>query len=215
MLRLSDRPFIAKGTRQYIYEHPNDPDLLVKVPQPGTFDSQGHLPETGWMRRRLKRSTMYNGFLREFREYLELQARTQAIGVTLPICPVHGTTPTDLGLGLIYERISEPDGSLSPNLAELIETGRFENKHFDLLHNLFDSLIENHVLVSNKNLSNIVFQTREADQGSFIWIDNFGSKQAIPLRKWFKWENARNLNRLRKQVIVKTELALARRTRRN
>lgn len=210
MLRLSDKPVIAKGNRQHVYSHPNDPIALVKVPQPGTFDAQGHLPGTSWIGRRFRVATMYNGFLREFRQYLELKARQQEPGVVLPICEVHGTIPTDLGLGLVYERISDPDGTLPPTLKEMMAAGRLEPWHLNLLHGFFDALIEHHVVVSNKNPNNIVFQTQGVGRGRFVWIDSFGCKQALPLRKWSKWLNTRGLNRVRDQIVGKAEKALTR-----
>ncbi len=215
MLRLSDKPVIAKGNRQHVYSHPNDPIALVKIPQPGTFDAQGHLPNTSWLGRRLRQATMYNGFLREFRQYLELKARLQDPDVVLPICEVHGTTPTDLGLGLVYERISDPDGSLPPTLSEMIKTNRLEPWHLKLLHGFFDTLIEYQVVITNKNPNNIVFQTQGAEQGRFVWIDSFGCKQAVPLRKWSKWVNTRGLNRVRDEIVAKAEKALARRKKAN
>ena len=209
MLRLSAESVIARGKRQYVYAHPNDPALLVKVPQPGTFDAHGHIPNTKWIARRFRRATMYNGFLREFRECLELKARVQEPGVQLPICEVHGTVPTDLGLGLVYERISDPDGNLPPTLKEMIQARKLEPQHLKLLHDFFDALIENHVVLSNKNLNNIVFQTKKVGPGRFVWIDSFGCKQLVPLRKWSKWLNARGLNKVRNHVVGKAEAALA------
>jgi len=209
MLNLSDKPVIAKGNRQHVYLHPNDPTRLVKIPQPGTFDAQGHVPKTNWFERRFRRATMYKGFLREFREYLELKARLQEPGALLPICEVHGTTPTDLGLGLVYERIADPDDSLPPTLKEMIEAGSLEPWHLEFLHSFFDKLIKNHVVISNRNLNNLVFQTQGPRLGRFIWIDSFGCKQAVPLRKWSKWLNSRSLNRLRDFVVGRAKEALA------
>ncbi|WP_171127995.1 MULTISPECIES: YrbL family protein [unclassified Ruegeria] len=211
MLELIDKPVIAKGNRQHVYAHPYDSTLLVKVPQPGTFDARGHLPNTGWIERKIRRATMYSGFLREFREYLELKARLQEPGALLPICEVHGTTPTDLGLGLVYGRISDSDGNLPPTLHEMIQSGRLEPLHLKLLNEFFDTLIKNHVVLSNKNLSNIVFQKQKDGFGRFVWIDSFGCKQLVPLRKWSKWLNTRGLNKVRKQVVGHAERALTKR----
>ncbi|WP_170386909.1 YrbL family protein [Ruegeria atlantica] len=209
MLRLSAEPVLAKGNRQYVYAHPSDPALIVKVPQPGTFDDHGHIPNTNRIERRFRRATMYKGFVREFREYLELKARVQQPGVQLPICEVHGTVPTDLGLGLVYERISDPDGNLPPTLRQMIDEGHLASWHLTLLHTFFDTLIDNHVVVSNKNLSNIVFQTQGARLGRFVWVDSFGCKQALPLRKCSSLINAYGLNRVRKVIVGRAEEALA------
>ncbi|AXI46175.1 hypothetical protein C1J03_09165 [Sulfitobacter sp. SK012] len=210
MLKLSDEPVIAKGNRQHVYAHPGDPTLLVKIPQPGTFEPDGHIPNTNWFERRFRRATMYKSFVREFREYLELKAHRQEPGVLLPICAVHGTVPSDLGLGLVYERISDPDGSLPPTLKEMIDTGCLEAWHVPLLNAFFDTLIAQHVVVSNENLNNIIFQTERPGHGRFVWIDSFGCKQAIPTRKWSKWLNTRRLERVRSLFVAQAEEALAR-----
>ncbi|WP_299287446.1 YrbL family protein [uncultured Tateyamaria sp.] len=210
MLKLSDKPVIAKGERQHVYAHPDDPTLLVKVPQPGTFDADGHLPDAGWLTRRLRRATMYKGFLREFVAYLELKAEHQDPDARLPISAVHGTVQSDLGLGLVYERISDPDGSLPPSLKELMDSGRLEAWHVTALHTFFDTLIAHHVVVSNKNLKNIIFQTEGPGHGRFVWIDSFGCKQSIPLRKWSKRLNTRRLEDLRRLFVGRAEGALGR-----
>lgn len=212
MLRLLDKPVLAKGKHQHVYAHPDDPTLLVKVPQPGTFDALGHVPKTSRTKRFFCRATMYKCFLREFREYLELKARQQEPGMPLPVCEVHGTVPTDIGLGLVYQRISAPDGSLSPSLKHMIETGQLETRHVPLIHSLFDELIEKHIVVDDRNLDNIVFYEPEPGRGRFIWIDGFGSNQALPLRKWFKQLNARRLEKVRRKFVGRAEEALATRS---
>ncbi|MEM1273662.1 MAG: YrbL family protein [Pseudomonadota bacterium] len=208
MLVLSDKPIIAKGKNQYVYEHPHNPSRLVKVPQPHAFDAEGHKPNTKGIARRFRPATMYKGFLREFRQYLELKSRRQEPDDVLPICEVHGTTPTDIGLGLVYERVADPDGALPPSLGEMIKTERLEPWHLPILNAFFDDLIENHVMISNDNLDNVIFQTYGPRQGRFVWIDSFGCKQAIPLKKWSKQLNARSLNRYRAFFVNQAEAAL-------
>ena len=200
-MKLSDAHIIAKGNRQNIFAHPSDPTLIIKVPQPGTFDTDGHLPRAGWFSRRFRRATMYRDFLREFREYIELKARYQEPDALLPICAVHGTVPSDLGLGFIYERISDPDGSLPPTLRELIDTKQMDAWHMSILDKFFDTLIAHDVIISNKNLKNIIFQTVRPGHGRFVWIDSFGSKQVLPIYKWSKWLNTLNLERKRRQIV--------------
>ena len=208
MLELKDKPVIARGNRQFVYAHPHDPSLLVKVPQPGTFDKDGHIPKAGLLERRFRRATMYKGFLREFREYLELVARWQDADAVLPVCAVRGTEPTDLGLGLVYERISDPDGSLPPSLHEMVEAGTLRRWHLPLLDAFFDSLVQNHVVVSNGNPGNIIFQSQGDRSGRFVWIDSFGCKQAIPYRKWSKMLNARRLEKIRTRFLSRARAAL-------
>lgn len=209
MLVLTDKPVIAQGNQQYVYVHPHNPSRLVKVPQPETYDAEGHSVHTKGIVRIFRPGSMYKGFLREFRQYLELKARRQELNAVLPICEVHGTVPTDLGLGLVYELVADPDGTLPPSLKQMIDAGKVEQWHLPLLNAFFDEMIENHILISNRNLNNIIFQTQGPGKGRFVCIDSFGCKQAIPLKKWSKRLNTRALNRYREFFVGKAEAALS------
>ena len=80
-------------------------------------------------------------------------------------------------------------------------------------HYLSRACLPQHCFLKNPN--NIVFQTQGDGQGRFVWIDSFGCKQAVPLRKWSKWVNTRGLNRVRDEIVAKAEKALARRKKAN
>ncbi len=190
---LSDLQPIAAGRRQNVYEHPSDPTALVKVPKPETCDDQGNLLQRR-LTDRFRRATAFGDFLREIREYLELKARHPQPGVELPLCEVRGLVQTDLGVGLVYERISDPDGSLAPTLKALIASGRAGARQIDELDAHFRDLREKHVVLSNFNLDNVVYQTRPDGTGRFVWVDSIGCKQFVPTRRWFRRMNDRKLS---------------------
>jgi PhoP regulatory network protein YrbL len=194
IIRLSGHSHIAEGRRQFVFEHPNDAGSLIKVNKP----EQPYEPK-GPIKRffsRFRYNGEYQDFLREFREYLELRERCSTSGEELPLCEVRGIVQTDLGIGLVYERISNPDGQLAPTLKALIDTGRIGEQQIEELEAHFRSLKENRVSLSNFNLRNIVYQSAPDGHGRFVWIDSFGSKQFVPWRKWFKSLNDRKLRKI-------------------
>ncbi|MCA0926975.1 YrbL family protein [Ruegeria profundi] len=209
-LKLKNSQVISQGNRQFVYQNPDDPNTLLKVPQPHTTNGQANLVTDSWFDRKFRRSTTYKGFLREFHESFDLMVRFQNRSDPIPVCEVRGVLQTDIGIALVYERISDPDGQLSPSLQELAESGRLTPHHLDCLDKHFDELIEAKVLVSNKNTRNIVFQTFPDGSGRWVWIDSFGSKQIVPVRRWFQFLNRRKINQIRERFMGVAEDALRR-----
>ncbi|WP_170409793.1 YrbL family protein [Ruegeria arenilitoris] len=208
LVRLKNSEVIAQGNRQFVYQHPDASDALLKVPQPDTTDGQNGLLGDTWFDRTFRRSTVFKGFLREFHESFDLMVRYQHRDEAIPVCEVRGVVQTDIGLALVYERISEPDGQLSPSLKELAKSGGLTQEHLASLHKHFDMLIEEQVLISNKNTGNIVYQTFSDGSGRWVWIDSFGSKQIIPVRRWFRSLNRRKINQIREKFTTVAENAL-------
>ncbi|MGR3660295.1 MAG: YrbL family protein [Paracoccaceae bacterium] len=195
---LSDKPIIAQGSRQHVYDHPLDPTSLIKFPMPETYNtSDANLKDRKKWSDRFRRSTAFRDFLREMREYVELKAKHQKAGAKLPLCAVRGIVQTDMGLGLVYERVSEPDGSLSPNLDDLIGSNQVQQRHFDAFEDFFDSLLKYDIVVCDMSLDNLVYHTDTDGDSRIIWIDSFGSKRPIPLRRWFKTLNNRKIEQVR------------------
>jgi len=199
LINLKGRQVIAQGNRQFVFEHPNAPDTLLKIPQPQTMDENSNLLSDTWFDRIFRRATVFKGFLREFHESFELMARHQKCVAIIPVCEVRGIVQTDMGLALMYERISDPNDQLSPNLQELIHSGHFTQAHLDSLNKHFDLLIEERVIISNQNPKNIVYQTLKDGSGRWVWIDSFGCKQAVPLRRWSKRLNRRKIEQIRQK----------------
>ncbi|CUH44590.1 YrbL family protein [Ruegeria atlantica] len=201
LLEIGNSPVIAKGNRQFVYEHPFDKGLLLKVPQPHTMDAGSRLVTDKWYDRLFRRATAFKGFMREFDEAFFLMIRHQESPEVMPVCRVFGTAPTDKGLALVYERISDPDGQLSPSLGQLIAEDRLTPQHLSDLNNHFDQLSDERVIISNKNTGNLVYQTWPDGSGRWVWIDSFGSKQVIPLRRWVRSYNDRKLGQVRKKFF--------------
>ncbi|MEP1929833.1 MAG: YrbL family protein, partial [Roseibium sp.] len=202
VLVLSGSPIIAQGNHQYVYEHPLDPTSLIKFRKLEDYDAStaNLIGRKKWHERFIyRRSTAVQDFLREFREYVELKSKHQHAGAILPLCAVRGIVQTDMGLGLVYERISEPDGTLSPNLKKLIEEGQLQRRHLDAFETFIDSLLQHNIVGSMMTLDNLVYQTDVDGLSRIVWIDSFGSKRYLPLRRWFRFLNNRKIEQVRKK----------------
>lgn len=209
LIKLSNQKRITDGKRQNIYEHPDDPTTLIKITKPKTFDSNGNLKERRFSDR-FRPATAFRSFLLEFNEFLLLKARNQSPNPALPLCQIRGIAQTDIGLGLLYERISNPDGTLAQPLKQLITSGNIAQQHLDEIEVFFQNQINNHVVVGNFNPLNIVYQINADGSGRFVWIDSFGSKQFIPIRSWFKSQNARKIRKIRALHVGNMQAALKR-----
>ncbi len=195
VLVLSDREPVAQGRRQYVYEHPDADDTLVKVLKPETYDAEGNLVRRRWLDRFSKASAYYP-FKREFAEFVDLKARHPEPGIDLPLCYIQGIVQTDLGLGFLFEKIADPDGSLSETVFEISKRKGATRQHLDDLKPFFETLEAHHVVLGDLNTKNVVYQLREDGTGRYVCIDGTGSKQAIPLRKWFRSQNTRKIRQL-------------------
>ena len=216
LIRLSGSGHIAAGKQQLIYEHPEDPTSLIKIYQPHKCDVTGNRPykpdvnglERQRFRDRFRRATAYRRFLREFAEYLQVKASCQASDPLLPISEIRGVVPTDLGLGMVYERISDPDGSLSPTLKDIVSTGCLTQKHLIAVDEFFERMIAQHLTVGDLNLSNIVYQTSLENNGRVVCIDGFAKKQRIPYLRLSKRLNTRELIKWKRKVQARFERTL-------
>ena len=198
---LGDNPVIASGRRQNVYDHPSDMHSIIKIPKPETCDQFGSLLEESYTKSHLRRATAYHGFLREFREFVEVAARTQNSDIVLPIVKVLGVVETDLGLGCVYEKIAEPSGQLSPTLLHLKRSGMITSEHIEAMERHFQQVISLNVIMSDKNPLNMVFQTLRGGSSRFVRIDSFGLKTLVPLRRWSPTLNERKVKKMREYFL--------------
>jgi hypothetical protein len=186
---------IARGHMRLVFEHPEFPGALIKVVDPAFVDDKGQLTSK-YLRRRAWLKRRIGGFLAVKRELGEfLVARTTLDGDDWPIARIFGFVETGLGLGLVVEKISDPDGGLAPTLDQMLSTKRFKAVHRPLLARLFDELAERHICIGNMHVRNIVLAGTPGEGGRFVGIDGLGEKAAIPLADWSKRFNALQVRR--------------------
>lgn len=200
VLTLSNLTPIAAGSTRLVFQHPADPDLLVKVVRPERVGKRfaDRLRLGTRLRITQRRARQYIYYLREINEHLALHARSEADAYALTtIC---GFAETDMGLGLISRAIRGRDGGYAPTLAALIGERRFTATAGRHLAAFIDQLRRSDILVFDLNAKNIVYG-HDAEHGDhFVLIDGIGEKTLFPvkaasrlLNRYSKWKHIRRL----------------------
>ncbi|MGR3660296.1 MAG: YrbL family protein [Paracoccaceae bacterium] len=175
---LSGKEPIAKGRKQSVYDHPDDPKTLVKVL------TEGPEPRRLIPRYSEFRYGSYRPWHREISEYLSLLNRgVHEIG---RLSALHGLATTSHGPALLVEKLTGPDGHLAPTLRQMIratapgsrERGSLEEEVGDLL----DDLDRGRIIVGDLHPGNIV-RAVERD-GRLVVIDGLGERTLIPITQF-------------------------------
>jgi hypothetical protein len=189
---------LAKGNVRFVFEHPENPNLLVKVMRPDLVEAR-YGEGAAWFRRG-RRFDPYLLFVREIREYVAAYA---SHGRSLPFAQtVRGLAETDLGLGLVTDAARGPDGKLAPTLAKLIQVGDFDEAAESALETFLAGLLESDLVVSDLHERNTVYASRADGERFFVMIDGLGSSNV--LKSWSRALNRRSkvkrIVRLRKRI---------------
>lgn len=188
MLNLQDSEPLACGHLRAVYQHPEQADRLIKIMRPEIVNQRWG----GILRwyKRLPRARHYSGFVRELKEYIAFKARyPQAL---TSIAPVWGVVETDLGLGLIVQKIVGPQGDLAPTFKSYIEQYGYTADMAAELKNFFQNLLKSNIVIGDIHLRNIVYGCELDGPSRLIMIDGFGEKNIIPKCSMSRWINRRN-----------------------
>jgi hypothetical protein len=195
---------LAVGHLRQVFAHPHDPDLIIKVMRPDAVAQRS----ARW-HKTLARTLHYSGYVRELKEYIATRARFPHLEA--PIARMVGVVPTDLGLGLVSEKVRAADGSMAPTLARRyeLECG-FSASIEQALREFLDGLLASNVIVGDMHAWNIVYGSDSRGGPRFVLIDGFGEKHFIPLASMSQTLNARNTHRLyrRMRAQVRREVSL-------
>jgi hypothetical protein len=193
MLVLTDRTPLATGHLRQVFQHPQNPDCVIKVMRPDAVATRWGAGARWY--KRLPRTQHYIGYVRELKEYIATQAQPR--GRNAPIARMVGIIETDIGLGLISEKVRDEHGALAPTLAVLYAR---ENGFTPLiereLSRFFDDLLDSNVIVGDMHAWNIVYGSDSRGGPRLVLIDGFGEKHVIPRASMSRRFNARNTQRL-------------------
>jgi hypothetical protein len=195
MLILKDRTPVTQGRSRLVFEHPENPDWLVKVMRPDKLDERFG-SGTPWYKRR-RRFGPYLSYVREIQEFV---AGWSSHGGSLPFLQkIIGLVETDLGLGLITGAVRGSDGKLAPSLANMLRAGEYDEQAEAALEKFIARLLDCDVIVSDLNPGNLVYAHSEADGHHFVMIDGIGNANIWPLKAMSRRFNRRSkLGRYRK-----------------
>jgi hypothetical protein len=189
------------GHVRAVFAHPEREDWVVKVMRKDAVEARW-----GGARRwykRLPRARHYASYVRELKEYIALQARHP--GAIAPIARPRGIVETDLGLGLVMERIRGTNGGLAPTLLQLLrEQGGMTALLDEELALLFSGLQSHEIIVGDLHAGNIVYGSDARGGPRLILIDGFGEKNIVPRcsmsRRFNRLHTRQQFARLRREI---------------
>jgi hypothetical protein len=187
-----------EGSRRYVFQHPHQPELLVKVLK----SEEGKEISLGLPGLRLQRpNEMTRSFQREIGE--SLRARAQIPQGPLPIARVFGIVDTDLGTGLLVERIAGHDGGLAPSLRVRVRERGFDDGLEHRILALRDEVIRSGLVTGDVNTNNIVVGCGADGADRLVIVDGIGDKTFLPVNSLIPFINRRSLRRRFARIIVR------------
>jgi hypothetical protein len=197
--RLRESMPLAKGATRVVFVHPADPDLLIKVMRP-EFQARRQRKANGF--NRFKRARMTKTFVAEMREQLILLGKGEDPDRFLQ--RVVGFCDTDLGLGMVVERVRGPDGGPAPSLKAIVRRGAFDGKVRDDLERFLETILASDITLDELNIRNLLYGADGDGSRRFVLVDGFGEERLIPFKGAIGFLNRRSkrrhIRRLRKQI---------------
>lgn len=190
VLRVSDHKPLAKGSERAVYPHPFRTDKVIKV----VLRAQMMRPNLGLRRilLSLAPATHGRGMRKEWVEYQRLRDHPQG---DLPIASVDGWVETDLGRGLVTEKVSDADGRLAPSLKTLNAKAELGEAERQLVNDLVSAMYAYGIRAGDITAANIVLGYRPgSDTRQAVLIDGLGDIHAVPVRSMSRWTNALGLD---------------------
>jgi hypothetical protein len=189
---LKDKTPIAIGTSQFVYEHPDDRALLVKVLKREKLQ-KSYDRKIGGRIGFKRRHGLYVTWMRELEHYFSVTIR---LGYRPTFFQEYrGVTDTDLGLGMVVVKETDQAGNLAPTLQDLARSGRFTAEIRQKFHELLAQLNELRISTTDINMNNIVCSWNEAAGDHLVLIEGIGVNTFIPLAKFSNYFNVRSNNR--------------------
>ena len=167
---------LTRGLARMIFDHPQEPGRLIKVVDPDGTDARRA------QNRNRPAIMLYGAFAswqREVSEYCRIMNR---IG-QLPdfIAGYHGFVMTNLGVGLVVERIGDPDGQLAPSIDTVAATQDHGLDLRSMIDTFFSELTRSGGVASDLNPRNLVVASRRGKPG-LVLVDGLGDRVILPIR---------------------------------
>jgi len=205
---------IGRGSQRYVFVHPDDPGMIVKVPHEQYVARRSGVYSWRWYKkywRRRLRTRHFIVFFREVKEHLAVRAAGPAIPPHMQT--IIGFVETDLGMGLVCHCIRTDNGALAPTLRTIVQENRFDQQVERDLDAFFAWLLGSPIVVSDINSRNLVYGHNPQHGNLFVLIDGIGEKNLVPLSSMSPWLNKkakqRRIQRLRAEIETLRHQALA------
>ena len=201
-LRLSDQERLASGGHRDVYACPGRPELLIKVTRPRKRRNRSF---TKRMVRQLLPDSVYRNALKEIECEMKAALKSGADIAELPLARSFGVVQTDIGPGVVVERIDSGDGQLARHLSGLCKQDRLAQETLGELNSFVDKLFRLQVVGRDIHETNIVYGMRSQTRMFFL-IDGYGERNLVPLRSLSRRLNDRSLNKQMQRIAERTGL---------
>ncbi|MBV7403192.1 YrbL family protein [Enterobacter sp. ENT03] len=162
-LTLTDDDLLARGNDRYVFQHPQDSRLLIKVVIPG-------IPK-------------YKSKIREvYRELKECKPRNDVDALFLQ--RMQGLVETNKGIGQVIVKEADEQNNIARTLYQLAKDHELDAEKLSKLNAFLAWFVNTDVIINSLHCKNIVYAWDSARQEyRFKIIDGFGDKTFIQLSK--------------------------------
>tara|TARA_R110002124_G_scaffold88514_1_gene227121 strand:- start:851 stop:1540 length:690 start_codon:yes stop_codon:yes gene_type:complete len=138
--------------------------------------------------------TLHRALVREVSHEMEVRMRSFGTAFVSPLATTHGMTRTDMGLGLLMQRVGPKAGGLGLTLDEFIARDMLDTAALKALNDFARSVFALGVVVPKADCRSIVWGQEDGICRPFI-VDGFGDPSVIRLRAWFPFLRRYELHR--------------------
>lgn len=197
-MRLKHLSPIARGSFRDIYQHPDDERLLVKVLGPQAFrKGKGMRWYKPWRQFVAQRTLR-----RELREYRSLEKR--GLGDLPFLQKFHGMVETDIGRGVVVEKLTGPEGKLAPTVMSIVMQRGLSEDLRCRIWELREQVVRYAVVFMDVSGNNIVL-AGGPDNPRMVVIDGLGDRLLIRVNSMSAAINRINSARYFERAIRKLE----------
>lgn len=162
-LVLTDEDLLAKGNDRYVFQHPHDSQLLIKVVIPGIVKYKSKLREV-------------------YRDVKECKPNNQTD--SLYIQKIEGLVETNRGVGQVIVKECDEHSDIAPTLYQLALDKELDAGKLQKLNAFLAWFVTTGVIINSLHCKNIVYAWDSARQEyRFKVIDGFGDKTLFQLSK--------------------------------
>lgn len=193
---------VGTGVRRHVYAIPDHPGLLIKIIP--SWKVYTH----GWLKRQVYRllpNRRYRSILAEVEYEMQLSLRLGTACSTSPLPKCFGVVSTDLGAGVLVEKIVDRSGALGRTLYDLCAGNEMDRYRLGHLNELVAKLFVMHIVTPDLHPNNVVFGQRNG-KDSFFVVDGYGERTVIPMRSLSRSLHNYSLQRQMTRIAARTGL---------
>lgn len=159
MITLDDSLLINRGSERNCYRHPSDTLSCIKVI--GQYTRRTNT--------RIQRELKYLKKYKQPPNKLEL------------IPDFHGKIDTNLGLGYIFQLITDFDGTISLSLSDYLKENGTNDIIYQKIVVIYHAFLKSNAVVSDLHPGNLLLQRHNPKDFNLIMIDGFGNSDFIKM----------------------------------